>query len=208
MTLPYIVPIIGLLAAVYFVSHQEEKSKTNKEFKAYKSVRPALKYLAATQNINLSDEEIKQLHKTMNEAAKTMGAEYFKNKISPKINTEIKKAVSMMDADSTQNDLSKLVMKTVNTQVKGILKKHKSESTKSESLPGRDSVEVLSPGRTSIGKSKSLPGRDSLELYSPPPKRIKFTSSTKGSKRKKRNRTTKKSKKSKKSKKKSRTKRR
>ena len=186
MTLPYIVPIICLLAAVYFVSHQEEKSKTNKEFKAYKSVRPALKYLAATQNINLSDEEIKQLHKTMNEAAKTMGAEYFKNKISPKINTEIKKAVSMMDADSTQNDLSKVVMKTVNTQVKGILKKYKSDST----------------------KSKSLPGRDSLELYSPTPKRINFTSSTKGSKRKKRNRTTKKSKKSKKSKKKSRTKRR
>ena len=109
----------------------------------------------------------------MNNAMKTMGGEYFKNKIAPKINKEINKAVSSMDAHSTENDITKLVMKTVNTQVKGILKKYKYNT-----LPGRESVSV-----------------SDIELYSPPPTRrgVKFTSSAKGSKRKKCKRTTKKS---------------
>ena len=173
MTVPYIIPIIALLVSAYFISHQEEKSKDNNQLKAYKKARPVLKFLAATQNINLSDEEIKQLHKTMNNAMKTMGGEYFKNKIAPKINKEINKAVSSMDAHSTENDITKLVMKTVNTQVKGILKKYKYNT-----LPGRESVSV-----------------SDIELYSPPPTRrgVKFTSSAKGSKRKKCKRTTKKS---------------
>jgi len=163
MTLPYIVPIIGLLAIIYFISYQEDKTTTGNEFKAYKSVRPTLKYLAATRNINLSDEEIQKLHKTMNNAMKTMGGEYFKNKIAPKINKEINKAVSRMDADSKQNDISKLVMNTVNNQVKGILKKHKSVEDSSKSLPGRESVEDSSkslPDR----ESKSLPGRESVSV--------------------------------------------
>ena len=35
MTVPYIVPIVALLSAVYFISHQEEKSKTNNQLKTY-----------------------------------------------------------------------------------------------------------------------------------------------------------------------------
>ena len=35
MTVPYIVPIIALLAFVYFISYQEDKSTTHKEFKAF-----------------------------------------------------------------------------------------------------------------------------------------------------------------------------
>ena len=164
MTVPYIVPIVALLSAVYFISHQEEKSKTNNQLKTYKSARPVLKYLAATQNINLSDEEIKQLHKTMNEVAKTMGKKFFNTHVAPKINSNLNEAISKMDANSTENELTKLVMNTVNTQVKGILKKHKSDS----------GSELYSPP----------PKRRKV---------VQFASSAKGSKRKKRKRTTKKS---------------
>ena len=165
MTVPYIVPIVALLSAVYFISHQEEKSKTNNQLKTYKSARPVLKYLAATQNINLSDEEIKQLHKTMNEVAKTMGKKFFNTHVAPKINSKLNEAISKMDANSTENELTKLVMNTVNTQVKGILKKHKSDS----------GLELYSPP----------PKRQKLVQFAKGSKRKKRKRTTKKSRKKK-----------------------
>ena len=203
MTLPYFVPIMALLVVVYFISQQEDwkddpdddddgyYKKYSK--KQYKKARPAFKYVAAYKGYNLSTSDLKKYHKTMNEAAKTMGAKIFHDEVTPKIDKAVKSAVDKLNADSTRNDWTKTVMETVKKQVNGILKKH--EATKAASAQsGSDSGPDDDPEEPAAPAEPAEPAA--------PKKGVTFKSVTGSKKRKKPKRTKKKSRK-----KKSRTKR-
>ena len=151
MTVPYFIPIIALLAAVYLISQQEDwkddddddedgyyKKYTKKH---YKKARPALKYVAAYKGYNLSGSDLKNYHKTVNEAVKKMGAKMVHDEVIPKMNKAVKSAVDKLNADSTRNDWTKTVMETFKAQLNKATKVHeatKAASAQSGSDPGPD----------------------------------------------------------------------
>ena len=84
MDLQLIFSIVGGIIITYFVSREEDKGKV-KMNKKYKTFRPVLKHVLAEKNIDLSDEAIKGIHKTMKTVVKKRGAKEFDQRVMPEV---------------------------------------------------------------------------------------------------------------------------
>ena len=108
MDIQTIVSIVGRLIIAYFISEQEDKSedKRNKRYNRYG--RPVVKSILKTRNIDLSDEYIKDIHKTLISATKNRGVNEFNEYVTPKIEEKLTRGLRKLNSDSSDNEIKKL----------------------------------------------------------------------------------------------------
>jgi predicted DNA binding CopG/RHH family protein len=118
MDIQLIASIVGGLIFAYFISDEENKpkDKRNKYYANYG--RPVVKGILKSRGVDLSDEYIKDIHKTLMSAAKNRGISEFHKHVTPVIEKKLSKAFKELDSNSSDDEIKKIT-KTI---VKDFLK--------------------------------------------------------------------------------------
>ena len=108
MDIQLIASIVGGLIFAYFISDEENKpeNKRNKYYSNYG--RPVVKGILSSRGIDLSEEYIKDINKTLMSALKQRGISEFNEYVTPKIEEKIARGLRELNSDSSDDEIKKL----------------------------------------------------------------------------------------------------
>ena len=108
MDIQLIASIVGGLIFAYFISDEENKpeNKRNKYYANYG--RPVVKGILKSRGVDLSDEYIKDIHKTLMSALKERGISEFHKHVTPEIEKKLSRGLKELDSNSSDDEIKKL----------------------------------------------------------------------------------------------------
>ena len=151
-----IASIIGGLVFTFLISREESKPKNKRNKRYSKYGRPVLNQILKTKGINLSDEYIKQIHKTMLSIGKKRGVNEFHKNVTPKIEKILTKGLNDLESDSNDDDRTKLTKSIIRdytnaTYFKKLKSKNKSQRRMNTKRTNKSITKL--PRKTQVLKS-------------------------------------------------------
>ena len=114
MDIQSIVSIVGALIFAYFISDEENKSEDERNKQYTKYGRPVVKGILKSRGVNLSDEYIKDIHKTLINTAKKRGISEFHKYVTPEIEKKLSKAFKELGSNSSDDEITKVGKSVIN----------------------------------------------------------------------------------------------
>ena len=108
MDIQLIASIVGGLIFAYFISDEENKPE-NKKNKYYTNYgRPVIKGILKSRGVDLSEEYIKDIHKTIMSVVKNRGISEFHRNVTPEIEKKLSRGLKELDSNSSDDEIKKL----------------------------------------------------------------------------------------------------